>query len=364
MGIKTISHIYKETRSIAYATSRLKADNQVNEALDSKLAHENQWKRKFSITSYADNALNNALEMTPNADNPAKKLDKIKDNVKNQIAKETMDYWSTRIKSLIVQGRFLDLLHEEESNVSWKSIIYSLPKGVLQFAVNSSIDSLPTFANLKRWGKRSTAKCDLCNTRETLCHALNNCEPKLERYRWRHDNVLYYLSFIVQKLIEIEGKTDLYNVYCDLPKLNLNGQTIPPNVVPTKQIPDLVIIRENIINIVELTIPFELNIVESHQRKVDKYSSLVNDIENRNYKVFYYAIEIGSRGHINKENTNRIKTFLKSISNKYKWVPIRNNLSKLALLGSFAIYHSKNDPIWCKPLTLKPCTKDCETFKM
>ena len=44
LNIRFISDIYRESRSIAYATSRVKADSAVKTALDSKLSLEQQWK--------------------------------------------------------------------------------------------------------------------------------------------------------------------------------------------------------------------------------------------------------------------------------------------------------------------------------
>ena len=54
--------------------------------------------------------------------------------------------------------------------------------------------------------------------------------------------------------------------------------------------------------IVELTVPFETNLEESHRRKVDKYSSLVQDIQERDYTVSLYAVEVGVRGLLSRDN--------------------------------------------------------------
>jgi hypothetical protein len=40
-------------------------------------------------------------------------------------------------------------LQAENESITWKSYMWDLPHGVLKFAVNSSIDMLPTFTNLK-----------------------------------------------------------------------------------------------------------------------------------------------------------------------------------------------------------------------
>ena len=57
----------------------------------------------------------------------------------------------THIKTLIKQGKFLELTHVERNDATWKSFLFNLPKGTMKFLLNSSIDTLPI--NLKQWGK-------------------------------------------------------------------------------------------------------------------------------------------------------------------------------------------------------------------
>jgi hypothetical protein len=45
------------------------------------------------------------------------------------------------------------LLQAESEGFTWKSYMWNLPCGVLKFALNASIDTLPIFTNLKRWGE-------------------------------------------------------------------------------------------------------------------------------------------------------------------------------------------------------------------
>ena len=52
--VKSVYQIYLEAHSSAYLSSRLKGDGKVNNALDSRLARETEWSKKFSITCYAD----------------------------------------------------------------------------------------------------------------------------------------------------------------------------------------------------------------------------------------------------------------------------------------------------------------------
>ena len=120
--------------------------------------------------------------------------------------------------SLIQQGKMLEFIYFEQSKLTWHSIICDLPRGVLSFAVRSSIDFLPTLSNLKCCGKRTNASCPLCKNNETLCHVLNNCSVSLNqsRYTWRHDSILRH---IVQLLQAPSTKSDV-KMYA-----NINGMT-------------------------------------------------------------------------------------------------------------------------------------------
>ena len=172
----------------------------------------------------------------------------------------------------------LEVISAEQSDLNWRSIIYDLPKGVLSFAVRSSIDFLPTLSNLKTWGKRSNARCPLCKNKETLHHILNNCSEALKqgRYTWRHDSILNY---IVQCLIFL-SKNDDVKVFADIKGMTSSGCTIPPNILPTSQCPDIFLYNESAQKalIAKLTVPFEQNINKSHDRKQNKYAGLLSDL--------------------------------------------------------------------------------------
>ena len=66
---------------------------------------------------------------------------------------EIFDFWHDKVKSLLVQGRFLDLLCAEAKAYHWKSVLYNLPVGVCKFVINSLCDTLNNKVNLKRMGK-------------------------------------------------------------------------------------------------------------------------------------------------------------------------------------------------------------------
>ena len=69
---------------------------------------------------------------------------------KQEIELIYLEKWNQKVKVLVSQGNFLELLISEKTNVSWKSLIYGVPRGVMQFAMRSSTNTLATLDNLKR----------------------------------------------------------------------------------------------------------------------------------------------------------------------------------------------------------------------
>ena len=109
------------------------------------------------------------------------------------------------------------------------------------------------------------------------------------------------MNYIVS-VIQNEKK-ECIELYADLPGLTINGGTIPADIVATVERPDIVIIDRNkkLVELGELTVPFEPNIDNARKRKEEKYSSLVVDIERNGFKCSLTCFEVGSRGLVTKE---------------------------------------------------------------
>jgi hypothetical protein len=132
-----------------------------------------------------------------------------------------------------MQENLFTLLQAEKESITWKSYMWVFPRGVLKFAVNSSIDMLPTFTSLRRWGKCASVNCRLCGNivKQTLFHVLVHCKHTLDQGRltWRHDSVLNYIAgFLKSALV---GKSTI-QLYCDLDGLQApDGGSIPADVM-------------------------------------------------------------------------------------------------------------------------------------
>ena len=241
------------------------------------------------------------------------------------------------------QGEMLTLLAQEKQDISWQSVIFRVPRGVMAWAVRAGTQSLATPDNLARWGVKVEDKCPMegCKDRCTLGHVLNNCDKCLERYRYRHDSCL---SYLVSKLVE--NKPQEMTVWADLPGWRENGGTVPHYLAASEQIPDIVIVDKSStpskVVLLELTVPFDsaTSFEAARSRKVDRYERLALDIKGKGFNVLNCPLEVGCRGVINTRNRGVLATLasmgkIKDVKNLCRTV------GKIALLASYRIWLSR-----------------------
>ena len=72
-----------------------------------------------------------------------------------------------------MQGDYIALIMEEGNCITWKSYMWDIPQGVLKFAMNAGLNTLPTLDNHKRWDKRVNDRCPFCGNIQTLLHVLS-----------------------------------------------------------------------------------------------------------------------------------------------------------------------------------------------
>ena len=157
------------------------------------------------------------------------------------------EYWSNTLNHLQVQKKFKDTVVLEVDCPIWNRIIAG------SFLIR---DCLPTPLNLRRWKIKSSSKCILCESPQpTTSHILNGCQTALAqgRFTWRHDSVLNKLVNMTQPLIPSSCQ-----IYADIPSWRASDSppaTLPNNISTSTLRPDLVLILNNNITILELTIP-------------------------------------------------------------------------------------------------------------
>ena len=187
---------------------------------------------------------------------------------------------------------------------------------------------------------------DGCSSASTLGHLLSSCVKALDRFKFRHDSVLNHLLQTIMK-----SKNDQMTVYADLNGWRVNGGTMPPDLVLTEQIPDLVIIDRSDtpakVVLIELTVPWDSanSFKAAEERKTARYERLAGDLRDKGLTTFNLPLEIGCRGVINKRNHLVLETIcnLVKIRGRKKLLA---SLGRIALLGSYRIWLARHSQQW------------------
>ena len=149
-------------------------------------------------------------------------------------------------------------------------------------------------------------------------------------------------------------------IYCDLAGHMINNAVIPQDILVSNGFgskPDLVIISRSHrrIALFELTCPLERNIHTANNYKREKYSGMQSDLEEKGWKVYLVPYEVSSRGQILKTTKFSIIYTLKQFKIKIKAEQLLfKQLSKIALLSTFSIFHAYQTKEWVSPPLLKP----------
>lgn len=171
---------------------------------------------------------------------------------------------------LSYQGRsiktIVDNLHEGTID-QWSKMTDALPGYLFNFVRKAMQSQLPTLANLHRWGRSPSNLCPLCNNVQSNKHVLSNCSHPdvLQRYTTRHNAILLTLvEWFKTKLNED------FTIFVDLPGTCFRKTA---DIFISVR-PDLVLIKNNKILAIELTICHETNIMSSKEYKLNKYTNL------------------------------------------------------------------------------------------
>ena len=239
-------------------------------------------KARSSITTISSKTLNN--------------------NCKREFRLHMTEKHDNRLKELTVQRKILEVAELESSNHVWRRIMDGLPAGQMSFLLRAGSDTLPTPLNLKRWRLRMDSTCPLCgHTQPTIHHILSSCPEALQqgRYTWRHDSALQILVKSIKE--HLDCNTILY---ADLPGMRASENpvaTIPDDTLVTSARPDIVLLGEDEVTLIELTIPHNslesLSNARDRKSQKDIYLHALSDLEAKGFVSNLYTIEIGSLGH-------------------------------------------------------------------
>jgi hypothetical protein len=217
------------------------------------------------------------VESIPTQADTVPKLSAIRHEAR-KVFQEEDETWASPICRYTLQGNLFALLQAENKNITWKSYMWDLPRGVLKFAVNSSIDTLPTFTNIRRCGKRASVNCQFCENmkKQMLFHVLVHCKHSLDQGRLtrRHDSILNHIAGCLKSTLVGKSTVELY---CDLDGLQApGGGLIPADILVQPQRLDLVILDWSVhrIALVELTCPWDIDAKRAGECKASRHADL------------------------------------------------------------------------------------------
>ena len=258
-----------------------------------------------------------------------------------------------------------------EKKLSHRDII-TTSETSLKFLVKAVYDLLPTPSNKNIWyGGEET--CKLCGENGTLSHILSGCKLALNRYTWRHNQVLRQIALGVnarcvihnnqvrreEKKIEfVKAGEKRALTHNRVPSSFLDGANdwrlmvdlggnlkVPRQIADTNQRPDMMLISEStrLAGVIELTVPREDRVEVSGELKKMRYAPLQEQGKANGWKVHVWAVEVGCRGF----PAASMASFLKDIGMAGSE---RNRLLKRigdeAMMASRRIWNWSNLPKW------------------
>ena len=219
----------------------------------------------------------------------------------------------------------------------WARAVQCLPPEPMKFALNASLDTLPTNANLHTWGKKSSDVCALCSQhRQSLVHVLNNCPVAMELrcYSRRQDEVLKVVAEFVQ--------AHLPQSFIITTDLDTTCYCFPHHIVATNLRPDITWWSDELRELwmFELTISYESCTEDARRRKQAKYHDLVEAGCEAGYSTELITLEVGSRGMVSENDFGILRSILHTSRKDTEQLVL--SVIRATLLGSFKIWGSRN----------------------
>jgi len=185
----------------------------------------------------------------------------------------------------------------------WSLMQQSLPKNIYSFSLRYLNNTLATKNNLALWNLVANNECSFCHQPESLLHVVAGCNIYLNegRFNWRHDSVLAYLVEVLKSRIDID-------IYADL-----ENHRSPSIITGMSYRPDLVLLFNNTVYVLELTVGFETNLIKNVERKEEKYRNMILDLEQQHSNVSFINLSIGAIGIFSSHSTTFI-SMLKSMN--------------------------------------------------
>ena len=236
---------------------------------------------------------------------------------------------------LSLQGSFLGL-----KNILIKSshsLLYnwSVNDELVKFTVKARLNILPTNFTTHIWNPENNPLCPFgCEHTESIAHLLNGCFPTFKNYySRRHNRIMNKISEYI-----CNTRNDI-TVYIDK-----FSDTIFPNIKEQlirieHRRPDIIVLHNrHQVNIIEVTVCYDLYLDTAYDAKVTKYQELIGCLRKNGLEANLHVICFGSLGCIRKNAWNILKTFNEdktTIKELLKWCSIS------AVIGSNYIWRHR-----------------------
>ena len=267
------------------------------------------------------------------------------DQFKNtkQVLKTIQHDHEERINNtLLSQGLVLSSILKfacNKTNSLWSTVQQSLPRNIFNFSIKYLNNTLPTRKNLCKWSISQSSSCSFCLQSETLQHVVSSCSSYLDegRYTWRHNSVLLFLANTFSSFKQC-------TVYADLPSF------LSPSLITGESLrPDLLLLtKDKLLYILELTIGFETNIQNNSNRKAAKYSSLLSELSPSYSKVTFINLSMGAIGTMGSSCTSFFSLLNELSFDKTIQKRVIMKAMTISIRSSYFIFCQRNKP-WTNP---------------
>ena len=331
LALPSLVSLYKRLQATRMLQLLTSSDPGVRKVANVHLEEERRKQRiKFKPATFVDAILMEDRSQSRQA---------LRRATKTLLQKDEADERHQQLCQLPAQGEMARSWEEKSPNL-WVKAVQALPPEPLKFALNASLNTLPTNSNLHTWGKKASDRCSLCcEARQSLTHVLNNCPiaMKLRRYSRRHDKVLELLGFFIQAYLPND-----FSIAIDSPSFTYS---FPQHIIPTDLRPDIVwwSDQQKELWLFELTISYESHVADARGRKRAKYHDLEEAGRVAGYKTELITIEVGSRGMVCSADFEILKAAVNATGKDVTNLCLE--VIRTTLLESFRIWVSRNSAI-------------------
>ena len=203
LKVRNLITLWKQQQHIKLSLLESSSDERCRLIAEDLTRRQSEWTRKFDPAREAQIAktvvISNSAQTTafdpaaPSVDRPPPSPRTIRKRVNQYIHDIDVAEQLDHLRTLQLQGRWLDWSRHMHQDLSWQRLIHNWSDAELRFALQATTDTAPTATNLRRWGVSEVdPACIMCGKPATLRHVLNGCPVALHqgRYTWRHNSVL------------------------------------------------------------------------------------------------------------------------------------------------------------------------------